>query len=86
MWWPTNAVANVWRRPGSDLDIRHFVFSVPAGRRLSRRSCENADDELNAGDVTVYDLERIILTGEIVERQSAGYAVKPSTAPLPRAY
>ncbi len=29
----------------------------------------HADDELNADNLTVYDLERIVLTGEIVERQ-----------------
>jgi len=29
----------------------------------------HADDELNADDLTVYDLERIILTGKIVEKQ-----------------
>jgi hypothetical protein len=30
----------------------------------------HADDELNADDLTVYDLERIILTGQIVEKQA----------------
>jgi hypothetical protein len=29
----------------------------------------HADDEMNADDLTVQDLERIVLTGEIVERQ-----------------
>ena len=29
----------------------------------------HADDELNADALTVYDLERIVLTGKIVERQ-----------------
>ena len=29
----------------------------------------HADDELDADDLTVYDLERIVLTGAIVERQ-----------------
>lgn len=29
----------------------------------------HADDELNADDLTVYDLERIVLTGQIVEKQ-----------------
>jgi hypothetical protein len=29
----------------------------------------HADDELDADDITVYDLERIVFTGEIVERQ-----------------
>ena len=29
----------------------------------------HADDEMNADDLTVYDLERIVLTGSIVERQ-----------------
>jgi hypothetical protein len=29
----------------------------------------HADDELDADDITVYDLERIVLTGAIVERQ-----------------
>ena len=30
----------------------------------------HADDELDADGLTVYDLERIVLTGEIVERQA----------------
>lgn len=29
----------------------------------------HADDELSADDLTVYDLERVVLTGKIVERQ-----------------
>jgi len=29
----------------------------------------HADDEMSADDLTVYDLERIVLTGEIIERQ-----------------
>ncbi len=29
----------------------------------------HADDELDADDLTVYDLERVLLTGEIIERQ-----------------
>ena len=29
----------------------------------------HADDELNADGLTVYDLERVVLTGEIVEKQ-----------------
>lgn len=29
----------------------------------------HADDEMSADDLTVQDLERIVLTGEIVERQ-----------------
>ena len=29
----------------------------------------HADDELDADDMTVYDLERTVLTGKIIERQ-----------------
>ena len=29
----------------------------------------HADDELSADNLTVYDLERVVLTGKIVERQ-----------------
>lgn len=29
----------------------------------------HADDELDADNMTVYDLEHIVLTGEIIERQ-----------------
>jgi len=29
----------------------------------------HADDALDADDITVYDLERIVFTGEIIERQ-----------------
>jgi len=30
----------------------------------------HADDEMNPDDLTVYDLERVVLTGAIVERQT----------------